>query len=193
MLRVGRVVFFATLVLASAAWAQGPGTTFGAIAGGATLSDMGGDFGGTSRSRWGGTAGLLLGYNAWRTAVTLEANWTQKGGGDTRLDYIELPLTIGAVAVTGDGAMRARIYSGISLGFKVSCSSEDVPCDDASGTDWGWPFGLQVARTTETGSFFGLDVRYSVALSDAFDALDVYNRPWQFRLMFGKLLGSTAP
>ena len=107
MLRIGRAVLVATLVLAPAVWAQGPGSKFGAIVGGATLSDFGGDFGGSTGSRWGGTAGLLLGYNAWRTAITLEGDWVQKGGEDTRLDYIEFPLTVGAVAVTGGGAMRA--------------------------------------------------------------------------------------
>jgi hypothetical protein len=194
MLRIGRAVLVATLVLAPAVSAQGPGSTFGAIVGGASLSDLGGDFGGTTTTRWGGTAGLLLGYNTWRTAITLEGDWVQKGGGDTRLDYIEFPLTVGAVAVAGGGAMRARIYSGISFGFKVSCSSDiDDVCDDASGTEWGWPFGLQLAKVNENNSFVGLDVKYTVALSDAFDFIQAYNRPWQFRLMFGKLLGSTAP
>jgi hypothetical protein len=194
MLRIGRAVLLAALVLAPAARAQGPGSTFGAIVGGASLSDIGGDFGGTTTTRWGGTAGLLVGYNAWRTAITLEGDWVQKGGGDTRLDYIEFPLTVGAVAVAGGGAMRARIYSGISFGFKVSCSSDiDDVCDDASGTEWGWPFGLQLAKVNENNSFVGLDVKYTVALSDAFDFIDAYNRPWQFRLMFGKLLGSSSP
>jgi len=194
MLRIGRAVLIGTLALAPAAWAQGPGSTFGAIVGGASLSDIGGDFGSTTGTRWGGTAGLLLGYNTWRTAVTLEGDWVQKGGGDTRLDYIEFPLTVGAVAVAGGGAMRARVYSGISFGFKVSCTSdlEDV-CDDASGTEWGWPFGLQLAKVNENNSFVGLDVKYTVALSDAFDFINAYNRPWQFRLMFGKLLGTKAP
>ena len=198
MLRIGRALLVATLVLAPAAWAQGPGSTFGAIVGGATLSDFGGEFGETTRTRWGGTAGLLLGYNAWRTAVTLEGDWVQKGGntqiGDTRLDYIEFPLTVGAVAVTGGGAVRARIYSGISFGFKVSCNSDlDGVCDDASGTEWGWPFGLQLAKVNENNSFVGIDVKYTVALSDAFDRREAYNRPWQFRLMFGKLLGTSSP
>lgn len=194
MLRIGRAVLIATLVLAPAVSAQGPGSTFGAVVGGASLSDLGGEFGGTTSTRWGGTAGLLLGYNTWRTAITLEGDWVQKGGGDTRLDYIEFPLTVGAVAVAGGGAMRARIYSGISFGFKVSCSSDiDGVCDDASGTEWGWPFGLQLAKVNENNSFVGIDVKYTVALSDAFDFIEAYNRPWQFRLMFGKLLGSTAP
>jgi hypothetical protein len=198
MLRIGRAVLVATLALTPAAWAQGPGSTFGAIVGGATLSDFGGDFGNTSGTRWGGTAGLLLGYNAWRTAVTLEGDWVQKGGDfgglDTRLDYIEFPLTVGAVAVAGGGAMRARIYSGISFGFKVSCSSDvDGACDDASGTEWGWPFGIQLVKVNENNSFVGLDVKYTVALSDAFDLVNAYNRPWAFRLMFGKLLGTSSP
>ena len=127
-----------------------------------------------------------------KVAITLEGDWVQKGGGDTRLDYIEFPLTVGAVAVTGGGAMRARIYSGISFGFKVSCSSDLDVCEDASGTEWGWPFGLQVAKVNENNSFIGLDVKYTVALSDAFDVIDAYTRPWQFRLMFGKLLGTSA-
>ena len=193
MLRIGRAVLVATLVVAPAARAQGPGNTFGAVVGGASLSDLGGEFGGTTSTRWGGTAGLLLGYNTWRTAITLEGDWVQKGGGDTRLDYIEFPLTVGAVAVAGGGAMRARVYSGISFGFKVSCSSDQDVCDDASGTEWGWPFGLQLAKVNENNSFVGLDVKYTVALSDAFEFIEAYNRPWQFRLMFGKLLGSTAP
>jgi hypothetical protein len=194
MHRISRAVLVATLVLAPPVSAQGPGSKFGAVVGGASLSDFGGEFGGSSTTRWGGTAGLLLGYNSWRTAITLEGDWVQKGGGDTRLDYIEFPLTIGAVAVAGGGAMRARIYSGISFGFKVSCSSDiNGVCDDASGTEWGWPFGLQLAKVNENNSFVGLDVKYTVALSDAFDFIEAYNRPWQFRLMFGKLLGSTAP
>jgi hypothetical protein len=37
-------------------------------------------------------------YNSWRTALALEGNWIQKGGEGARLDYIELPLTLGAVS-----------------------------------------------------------------------------------------------
>jgi hypothetical protein len=48
------------------ALAQGPGTKFGAIIGGATLSDMD-NFPAVGDSRWGGTAGFLVGVNAGRT------------------------------------------------------------------------------------------------------------------------------
>jgi hypothetical protein len=171
--------------------AQGPGSRFAAVVGGATLSDMAG-LAATSDSRWGATAGLLFGVNTWRTAITLEGNYIQKGGGDTRLDYIELPLTLGAVVPAG-GAGRVRLYGGVSVGFKVSCDSDIAPCDAAEGTEWGLPIGVQFGRTAPSGgSFFAFDVRYTFALSDAFEALDVYNRPWQFRLMFGKVLGASS-
>jgi hypothetical protein len=190
MLRVARLLLVITLVATASVSGQGPGTKFGAIIGGATLSDMD-NFPVVGDSRWGGTAGLLVGINTGRTALTFEATWIQEGGGDTRLDYIDLPLTLGAVGVIGDGTARGRLYSGISVGFKISCDSPDVSCDNAEGTQWGWPIGIQLAKVTPTGSFFGIDVRYTVPLSDAFEVIQSSNRPWAFRLMFGKQLGAS--
>jgi hypothetical protein len=174
----------------AAAVAQGPGSRFAAVVGGATLSDMAG-LASTSSSRWGATAGLLFGVNTWRTAITLEGNYIQKGGGDTRLDYIEVPLTLGAVVPAG-GAGRVRLYGGASVGFKVSCDSDiSGICNTAEGTEWGLPLGVQFGRSAPSGgSFFAFDIRYTFALSDAFENTDIYNRPWQFRLMFGKVLGA---
>jgi hypothetical protein len=198
MLRAGRALLLATTVLATPVLAQGPGTNFGGLIGGASLSDLGGYFGGSTTSRWGGTAGAFVGHNAGRTALMLEGYWIQKGGGDpgdVHLDYIEVPVTFGAIAVTGAGAARGRIYTGIGIGFKVSCStnsSAGVACDDANGTEWTWPIGFQIASVKDNGTFFGVDIRYSFALNDAFDAIDAYNRPWQFRLMFGKQLGTSG-
>ena len=189
MSRFFRAVLILSLVLAASASAQGPGTKFGALTGGATLSDLAGG-GITSSSRWGGTAGLLLGVNTGRTALTIEGMWIQQGGEGAKMDYIEIPLTFGPTQVLAGGAMRGRFYSGINVGFKVSCSSDVLDCDNAKGSQWGWPIGLQFAKITETGSFVGVDVRYTVALSDAFDFNGVYNRPWVFRLMFGKALGA---
>jgi hypothetical protein len=67
-----------------------------------------------------------------------------------------------------------------------------VGCSDANGTEWTWPIGFQIASVRDNGTFFGLDIRYSFALNDAFDVIDAYNRPWQFRLMFGKQLGTSG-
>ena len=190
MLRIGRALLFVISLVPLPVWAQGQGTTFGAIIGGATLSDMSG-LSATNDSRWGATAGLMIGYNAWRTASAIEANWIQKGGGDTRLDYIELPLTVGGIVANSNGSMRGRFYSGISVAFKTGCSSTVPSCDNAEGTEWGWPIGLQFARATGSAGFVGLDVRYSIPLSEAFELTGIHNRPWQFRLMFGKRLGSS--
>ncbi len=197
MLRAGRALLVATIILASPVLAQGPGTNFAGIIGGASLSDLGGYFGGSTTSRWGGTAGAFVGHNAGRTALMLESYWIQKGGGgpsNVHLDYIEVPVTFGAIAVTGAGAARGRIYTGIGIGFKISCSSDatEAPCDDANGTEWTWPIGFQIASVKENGTFFGVDIRYSFALNDAFDIINAYNRPWQFRLMFGKALRSSG-
>lgn len=194
MLRAGRALLVVTTLLASPVLAQGPGSNFGGIIGGASLSDLGGYFGGSTTSRWGGTAGGFIGHNAGRTALMLEGYWIQKGGGDVRLDYIEVPLTFGAIAVTGAGAARARVYTGIGVGFKISCSSgvAEASCNDANGTEWTWPIGVQLASVRENGTFFGVDIRYSFSLNDAFDVINAYNRPWQFRLMFGKQLGTSG-
>lgn len=132
----------------------------------------------------------MVGVNAGRTAATLEALWIQKGGGDTRLDYIELPLTLGAIFAPEGKPYRARLYSGISVGFKVSCSSDLVDCDNAKGTEWGWPLGFQIAKVTNSASFFGIDVRYTFPLSTAFQVAEAHNRVWAFRLIFGKAIGT---
>jgi hypothetical protein len=188
MLRVAQALLVSSLLVSTAA-AQGPGNRFAALLVGATLSDLDG-LARTSDSRWGGTAGIALGYNSWRTAIALEGNWIQKGGEGVRLTYIELPLTVGAVVVMGQGSMRGRIYSGVSAAFKVGCSSDLLDCDQAEGTEWGLPIGIQLATVRSNGGFVGVDVRYSFPLSDAFEGTDIENRTWQFRLMLGKTLGS---
>jgi hypothetical protein len=189
MFRIAGLMLVLVSALPFAASAQGAGTKFGAIIGGATLSDMD-NLPAVSDSRWGGTAGVLVGVNAGRTALTLEGTWVQKGGGNTRLDYIEFPLTLGGVVVMGNGAARGRLYSGFSVAFKVSCSTDVLFCDSAKSTEWGLPIGLQLAKVTPAGSFFGIDVRYTIALSDAFEVVQTRNRPWAFRVMFGKQLGT---
>lgn len=175
------------LLVPGAAGAQGFGQKFGAIVGGATLSDLSTNIS-DSESRWGGTAGLMMGINRGHTAVTLETLWVQKGGGDLRLDYFDLPLTFGAAVPAGGGATRIRFYGGIAAAFKIGCAGDEGLCDDANGTEWTIPAGLQVARMSGD-KFIGLDVRYGFALSDAFDSFEGINRTWYFRLFVGRPAG----
>lgn len=167
--------------------AQGYGQRFGAIIGGATLSDISNYYNSTD-SRWGFTGGLMVGMNHGATATSLEALYVQKGAQDVGLDYIEIPFTFGAAVPVGQGAGRFRFYGGIAVAFKVSCDGDDIGCDDANGTEFSLPFGVQFAKVSGD-RFFGADIRYGLALSDAFDTFEASNRPWYFRVFFGKALG----
>ncbi len=171
----------------SAQYAMGPQAVVG-LAGGATLTDLS-NYGSSSSSRWGGMAGLFFGRRlSTGTSAILEANWSQQGGGDTRLDYISVPLTFGAT--TGQGMGRVRPYAGISVDFKIGCSSSTaLVCDAASGSQWGVPLGITFGKASPTGKFVGLDVRYVIPLSHAFDNTSVSNRSWQFRLVLAKPAG----
>jgi len=166
------------------------------IQGGAATSDL---FGGAvnTNSRWGGTAGIVMGFRTSRnTVVGLEGNWVQMGGqgaggvNDTRLDYIEVPLLFGGVYPTYNNGVRFRLYTGIAVQFKVNCKSDDsrFDCDRTNSPIWAWPFGLMIGRYTGSGTFFALDVRYSLGLSDTFSYSIAYNRSWQFRLLLGKAM-----
>ena len=182
MLRFASAVLL-SLLLTPPLSAQGPGTKFAGIIGGATLSDIS-NLPGLEDDRWGGTAGIFGGINMGSTALSLEANWIQKGGGDIKSSYIELPLTLGAIFAPQGKSYRTRLYSGVSFGFKVDCN-----CENAKGSEWGLPIGLQIAKVTDTGKFFGFDVKYSFPISDAFEFAGSKNRAWSFRLMFGKAVG----
>jgi len=180
------IVLVLGLTLVSApAWAQ---RSFAGLIGGATLSD----FGNTgSSSRWGGTAGVMVGFRTYTwSVVSLEGAWTQRGDENVRLDYIDVPLTIGGVASAGSD-VRFRIYGGIDLAFKIGCKSQAalLNCDNAKSTQWLLPFGIMFGRWTQRGTAVGLDVRYLVGLSDAFEISSVFNRGWQFRMFVARPVG----
>jgi hypothetical protein len=193
MHRIARALLPVALILAAPAPASGqaPGSKFVALIGGAVHSDLG-SFVNTG-GRWGGTAGILLGVNTSWSSFTVEGNWIQKGDESTHLDYIEVPVTVGRVMLLRDGKTRGRLYAGLSLGFKTSCESEVLDCDLAEDKELGLPLGFQFATVRGANSFIGIDVRYSFPLIEVYDDLDAHNRPWQFRLMFGRTLGRASP
>jgi len=189
--RIVGIVAAALVAAVGPAGAQGGGTLAAGIKGGATTSELNGGVVNTD-SRWGGTAGAFLAYNNWYTVWGLEANWSQKGGKDTRIDYVEFPLTIGGGISTSQGGLSFRVYTGIGFAAKLSCNSEAplLDCDDVRGTEWSWPIGIEVGKWTSGGKVIGFDVRYNYGLSDAFTTagnLSV-NRTWYFRLVLGTRL-----
>jgi hypothetical protein len=171
--------------------AQAQQSRFAGIAGGATYGDLEGGVTNTD-SRWGGMAGIFVGYSRSYVIGVLEANWVQKGGDSTRIDYIEVPFLIGG-GTTTDSGILFRFYTGIGIGFPISCSSTSTStlqnCDLKKSTEWTWPIGLLIGRQLGDGPMFGgVDVRYSIGLSDVFENSLARNRSWQFRLLLGRRL-----
>jgi hypothetical protein len=180
---------FASLIFAAPATAQQ--AKFVALSGGATYGDICCASVNTD-SRWGGMAGVMVGMRNWNYAVfTLEGNWVQKGGGNTRVDYIEVPFLIGGTYGSQSGGIRARIYTGIGIGFPITCNTTSllVQCDGKKSPIWSWPFGVQFGKWTQGGGIVALDVRYSLGLTDTFQNLFAHDRSWQFRLIVGKRIG----
>lgn len=143
--------------------------------------------------KWGGMAGVLVGWRPSRSSVLgLEANWVQKGGqtGDNavKVDYIELPFTAGVAGQLGGGEWTGRFYTGIGVGFRISCNSElvGVNCDNANSTEWTWPIGFQFGRWSPSRTMIGFDARYSLGMSRIFDNVPGQNYAWQFRFVVGK-------
>jgi len=160
---------------------------FYGITGGATVGDLRGGSVNTD-ARWGGTVGITAGVRSWSYMVTqLEASWVQKGGGDVRLDYIEVPLLFGTV-VQNPGGRAVRLYTGIGVAFPIACSAgtaAGLACDVDRNTEVAWPFGVQLGQWIDRGRVVAIDVRYSLGLTDAFKTLFPSNRSWQFRLIIG--------
>jgi len=188
--RVGLLVLALGLVVATPAAAQRSKSMVG-ISAGATTSDIEGGFINTS-SQWGFIGGIFGTFRtSYNSMVGLEANYVQKGGKDLAdLAYIDIPFIIGAVIPTDNDALNFNFYTGIGFGIKVSCSEDSGSslsdaCDRAKSTEWTWPLGLAFAVRSASGKYFGLDGRYSIGISDAFEGSGAHNRSWQFKALFG--------
>ncbi len=186
--RVPVLAAVAVITLTTTALAQE--AKFVGISGGATLGDLNGGVTNTD-NRWGGTAGVFFGYRRWYTIGVLEANWVQKGGGDTRIDYIEVPFLVGG-GTTTDAGILFRLYTGLGIAFPIGCNSTSTSelqnCDLKKSPEWAWPIGLLVGREIGGPRFAAIDARYSIGISDAFDNAISSNRSWQFRLYVGQRL-----
>jgi hypothetical protein len=162
---------------------------YGGITGGATYSSLT-NYGGVDTDwRWGGTAGLFGGVTTFDYSfVEFAPSWIQQGGGDAGLDYIEFPLLIGGLVPIGNRDALFRMYAGVGINVKLSCA-EGVDCDAVSSTAWTLPVGISFAKAVGNGRFIGIDGRYYLGLSDAFDVTDVTQRTWRFGAFFGFPLG----
>lgn len=157
------------------------------VTGGATLSDMSAP-GISTNTRWGGTAGLIVGVRTHSfTIVAVEPAWAQKGGDGVKMDYLDVPVTFGGVGRLNE-SWRAHGYVGLGVNFKLGCSSEvsALNCADAESTEWSLPLGVRFTQVSPGGTFYSFDIRYSIPLSDAFDFAAAANRTWFFRMIVGR-------
>ncbi len=141
-----------------------------------------------AQARWGPhVAGFVLYAPARNLIGGLEPGYISKGGGETRLDYLEIPFTAGAIIPAAQGDMTFRFYTGVALGIKVGCDNSTVglTCDQAEGTEWSIPFGFTFGRRVSSGTFIGADIRYALGLTSTFEASTLKNRTWSFRFMVG--------
>ncbi|MDH5197448.1 MAG: porin family protein, partial [Gemmatimonadota bacterium] len=168
-----RRLFVAVMLATPLASAQGQvAERYVGLTGGATLSDVSGG-GVNGSSRWGGTAGLIAGTVTFDYSfVEIGPSWMQAGGEGLRLDYIDVPILIGALVPIGGRDMMFRLYGGVGIGFKLGCKTPGtttLACDLAKGTVWSLPVGLAFAKELSGGKFLGVDARYGAPLSDAFE------------------------
>ena len=184
-----RLIIAALLLFPATAVAQ---AKFFGVTAGASLSDYTDDWGGIqTHDRWGFTGGFIAGIRTSNyMAIALEPSFTQMGGGDLRADYIEIPLTFGGVARSGDGSMRYGGYTGITGAFKLSCDGPTLQnvdlCDGMKGSAWFIPLGLRILRRTNQTTFVGIDVKYDIPLGSSHNAFDANQRSWAFRLVMVK-------
>lgn len=185
MLRYSATWIILLLSISSATPGLAQRQAVGGIAGGAVNSNFGNA---NTSSKWGATVGAFGAFRASRnTIITLEGNWTQKGADNTRINYIEVPLMFGGVVQTGNG-VGVRVYAGFEVDFKVACDSEDIlfNCNNARSTLWSVPLGILIGRTSPSGTFTALDIRYDFTLTDTFSNIpNLWNRAWYFRLVIG--------
>jgi hypothetical protein len=184
------------LVSAAPVTAQEGGSMFLGLAAGGSYSGLRGDFSSDADAqrnyKWGFAGGATFEAFVKRNAfsIKVDALYTQKGAGgiadganniDLNLAYIEVPVMLN-VNVPLSYKWSVAFYSGISVGFNISCDLESsdgtsVSCSDSGGdvdpksTDIGWPFGLGILYwpSGRTGSYLAFDARYVYGISNAFE------------------------
>jgi len=153
---------------------------------GATYSDLT-DYLFTLGWRWGATAGLMAGVVTFDYSfLEIAPSWTRVGGGEIRLDDLDIPVLLGGILPLAGPRNRIRVYGGLSLSVRVGCAAGALgACDVDRGTAWSVPVGVSFIRLVRGGHFAGVDVRYALGFTEVFEVTDATQRSWQFRAMFG--------
>jgi hypothetical protein len=189
-MKIRRVMAVLTIAVAAAAApvdGQVQGKLFG-LTGGATLTNLSGV---SSDWLWSPTVGVYAGVQTWSfTIVNLEVNYARRGIEAANTSHVEIPVLFGGVVRRGN--VRIRGYTGLRLGFEVSCNDDDsfstnLVCDRSNSTQWAWPFGVQIGRTNANGTTIAFDARYAWGISDAYRSGSWWHQGWEFKVVLGKV------
>jgi hypothetical protein len=112
------------------------------------------------------------------------------------LNYVEVPILVGAAFPLSNSALKPMVFAGPSIGFKLSCDAEGEDCGDLyKSVDFGLVFGAGIQYALDNISLF-LDGRYDMGLTNVLDDIteidvdvSVKNRAWQFMAGVGFPVG----
>jgi hypothetical protein len=120
------------------------------------------------------------------------------------LDYIEVPLLVGAGFNVGSGSVQPRVFAGPSVGFEIGCdvsgseggTSVSLSCSEleleTTSVDFGVVFGAAVAFPLGSVQLI-IDGRYDLGLTNVNDTEgddeSLKNRAWQFMAGVGFPVG----
>jgi hypothetical protein len=126
---------------------------------------------GNLKTRTGFAAGVSLGLGAQVVGIGAEALFAQRGlsadgTGDTKLDYLDVPVYLKVQAPTP--GISPFGYVGPQVSFEVNCKNGDLDCSDngRSTTDYAGVIGAGVKFGSGGKASFTAEARYVYGLKD---------------------------
>jgi hypothetical protein len=129
--------------------------------------------------------------------VLYSSKGTKEGDVSLKVDYLEVPVLIGAAFPLSNSALKPMVFAGPSVGFKLSCDEGGFDCSDGvKSVDFGVVFGGGLEYALSSVVLF-LDGRYNLGLTDVVDTEEIVeefdisakNRTWQFMAGLGFPVG----
>jgi hypothetical protein len=171
------------------------------VSAGVNLSEASGDSTLSTDGRWGPIFGGFVNYRVTPLlVVALEVNWLLKGStdmftasGDTlsdvRASYLEFPLTLNLLIPAGEN-WDLGVYAGVGYAFQTDISARNLQGVrvylSEKENEWNIPLGAGFAYYFPgSGQAVGLDLRYSIGMSDIAKDFDAKSKSWQLFLRYG--------
>jgi hypothetical protein len=114
-----------------------------------------------------------------------------------KVDYLEVPVLLGAAFPLSNSALKPMVFAGPSVGFKLSCDEAGFDCsDEVKSVDFALVFGGGIQYALSSVVLF-LDGRYNLGLTNVAEVEEIVeefdfsakNRTWQFMAGVGFPVG----